>query len=44
MWPELLTGGDGRGEFLMSEEQTALLHERLTYLTTEDMVRLTDIR
>ncbi|XP_045549566.1 nudC domain-containing protein 1 isoform X1 [Salmo salar] len=37
MWPELLTGGDRRGEFLMSEEQTALLHERLTYLTTEDM-------
>lgn len=37
MWPELVTG-DRRGEYVMSDEQAALIHERLTYLTTEDMV------
>uniref|UniRef100_A0A3P8Y0V0 NudC domain-containing protein 1 n=1 Tax=Esox lucius TaxID=8010 RepID=A0A3P8Y0V0_ESOLU len=36
MWPELLMGGDRRGEIL-SEEQPDLLNERLTYLTTEDL-------
>ncbi|XP_062301704.1 nudC domain-containing protein 1 [Osmerus eperlanus] len=36
MWPELVVG-DRRGEFLISEEQAALLNERLTHLTTEDM-------
>ncbi|KAJ8000278.1 hypothetical protein DPEC_G00203180 [Dallia pectoralis] len=37
VWPELLMGGDGRGEYLLSEEQAAALHERLTYLTSDDM-------
>ncbi|KAL0962612.1 hypothetical protein UPYG_G00342610 [Umbra pygmaea] len=36
MWPELLVGGDSRGEFLLSEEQKALLLKKLTYLSTED--------
>uniref|UniRef100_A0A3P9M8P4 NudC domain-containing protein 1 n=1 Tax=Oryzias latipes TaxID=8090 RepID=A0A3P9M8P4_ORYLA len=36
MWPELVMG-DRRGEFVMSDEQAALIHERLTHLTSEDM-------
>ncbi|KAI3358133.1 hypothetical protein L3Q82_003132 [Scortum barcoo] len=37
MWPELVMG-DRRGECVMSDEQAALIHERLTYLTSEDLV------
>ena len=37
MWPELVMG-DRRGEYVMNDEQAALIHERLTYLTSEDMV------
>ena len=37
-WPELVPG-DGRGEYVVSEEQAALIHERLTYLTVDDLVR-----
>lgn len=40
MWPELVMG-DRRGEYVMSDEQAALIHERLTHLTSEDLVRLT---
>lgn len=36
MWPELVLG-DRRGEFLMSEEQAALLSQRLSHLTAEDL-------
>ncbi|XP_059899157.1 nudC domain-containing protein 1 [Gadus macrocephalus] len=35
-WPELVPG-DGRGEYVVSEEQAALIHERLTYLTVDDL-------
>ena len=38
MWPELVMG-DRRGEYVMSDEQAALIHERLTHLTSEDLVR-----
>lgn len=37
LWPELVMG-DRRGELVMSDEQTALIHERLTHLTSEDMI------
>lgn len=37
MWPELVMG-DRRGEYVISDEQAALIHERLTYLTSEDLV------
>lgn len=40
MWPELVMG-DRRGEYVMSDEQAAIIHERLTHLTSEDLVRLT---
>lgn len=36
MWPELVMG-DRRGEYVMSDEQAALIHERLTHLTSEDL-------
>uniref|UniRef100_A0A667XH25 NudC domain-containing protein 1 n=1 Tax=Myripristis murdjan TaxID=586833 RepID=A0A667XH25_9TELE len=36
MWPELVMG-DSRGEYVMSDEQAALIHERLTHLTSEDL-------
>ncbi|KAG7500831.1 hypothetical protein JOB18_031414 [Solea senegalensis] len=36
MWPELVIG-DRRGELVMNEEQAALIHERLTHLTSEDL-------
>ncbi|XP_037119829.1 nudC domain-containing protein 1 [Syngnathus acus] len=36
MWPELVTG-DRRGEHVMSDEQAALIHERLTHLTSQDV-------
>ncbi|XP_062291954.1 nudC domain-containing protein 1 [Scomber scombrus] len=36
MWSELVMG-DSRGEYVMSDEQAALIHERLTHLTSEDM-------
>ncbi|KAM9838372.1 nudC domain-containing protein 1 [Aulostomus maculatus] len=35
-WPELVIG-NRRGEYVMSDEQAALIHERLTHLTSEDM-------
>lgn len=38
MWQELVLG-DRRGEYVMSDEQAALIHERLTHLTSEDLVR-----
>lgn len=38
VWPELVMG-DRRGEHVMSDEQAALIHERLTHLTSEDLVR-----
>ena len=37
-WPELVPG-DGRGEYVVSEEQAALVHERLSYLTVDELVR-----
>ncbi|XP_078123812.1 nudC domain-containing protein 1 [Sander vitreus] len=36
MWSELVMG-DKRGENVMSDEQAALIHERLTFLTSEDL-------
>ncbi|XP_041933032.1 nudC domain-containing protein 1 [Alosa sapidissima] len=36
MWPELVLG-DRRGEHVVTEEQAALIHERLAHLTTDDM-------
>ncbi|KAK5598435.1 NudC domain-containing protein 1, partial [Crenichthys baileyi] len=36
MWPELVLG-NRRGQFVMSDEQAALIHERLTHLTSEDL-------
>lgn len=39
MWPELVMG-DKKGEYIISEEQAALIHERLSYLTSEDLVQL----
>ncbi|XP_056154660.1 nudC domain-containing protein 1 [Lampris incognitus] len=36
MWPELVMG-DRRGEYVVSEEQAALIHDRLTHLTSEDL-------
>uniref|UniRef100_A0A665TL73 NudC domain-containing protein 1 n=1 Tax=Echeneis naucrates TaxID=173247 RepID=A0A665TL73_ECHNA len=36
LWPELVMG-DRRGEYVMSDEQAALIHERLTHLTSEDL-------
>uniref|UniRef100_W5M5F7 NudC domain-containing protein 1 n=1 Tax=Lepisosteus oculatus TaxID=7918 RepID=W5M5F7_LEPOC len=36
MWPELIIG-DQRGEFIMDQAQAALIHERLTHLTSEDL-------
>lgn len=38
MWQELVLG-DRRGEYVMNDEQAALIHERLTHLTSEDLVR-----
>lgn len=37
MWPELVMG-DRRGEYVTNDEQAALIHERLTFLTSEDLV------
>ncbi|KAM4630154.1 nudC domain-containing protein 1 [Polymixia lowei] len=36
MWLELVTG-NRRGEYVVSEEQAALIHQRLTHLTAEDL-------
>ncbi|CAB1428381.1 unnamed protein product [Pleuronectes platessa] len=36
MWPELVLG-DSRGEYVVSDEQAALIHERLTHLTSENL-------
>lgn len=38
MWSELVMG-NRKGELLMSDEQAALIHDRLTHLTSEDLVR-----
>lgn len=38
MWPELVMG-DSRGEFVMSDDQAAMIHERLKHLTSEELVR-----
>ncbi|CAL9690743.1 unnamed protein product [Knipowitschia caucasica] len=42
LWPELVLG-DRRGELVMSEEQTAQIHERLKHLTAEDLVSGDDV-
>uniref|UniRef100_A0A3Q3JQ90 NudC domain-containing protein 1 n=1 Tax=Monopterus albus TaxID=43700 RepID=A0A3Q3JQ90_MONAL len=39
MWPELVMG-DRRGEYVMSDEQAALICERLAHLTSEELVNL----
>ncbi|XP_023256292.1 nudC domain-containing protein 1 [Seriola lalandi dorsalis] len=36
VWAELVMG-DRRGEHVMSDEQAALIHQRLTHLTSEDL-------
>ncbi|XP_008329275.1 nudC domain-containing protein 1 isoform X2 [Cynoglossus semilaevis] len=36
MWPELVMG-DSRGEFVMSDDQAAMIHERLKHLTSEEL-------
>lgn len=36
MWPELVMG-DRTGEYVTSEEQAALIHERLAHLTSQDL-------
>ncbi|KAM9737278.1 nudC domain-containing protein 1 [Menidia menidia] len=36
MWPELVMG-DRRGQFMMSQEQADLLHQRLTHLTSDEL-------
>ncbi|KAM8884500.1 nudC domain-containing protein 1 isoform 1-T1 [Synchiropus picturatus] len=36
MWPELVMG-NSRGKYMLSDEQVAKIHERLTHLTSEDM-------
>lgn len=36
LWPELVVG-NRRGEFVMSDQQAALIHERLTHLTSDDL-------
>lgn len=38
-WPELVLG-DQRGEPLISEEQAALVHERLSHLTSQDWLQV----
>lgn len=38
-WPELVMG-DQRGELLISEEQAALVHERLSHLTSQDWLQV----
>uniref|UniRef100_A0A3P9PHS4 NudC domain-containing protein 1 n=1 Tax=Poecilia reticulata TaxID=8081 RepID=A0A3P9PHS4_POERE len=38
MWPELVLG-NRRGELVLSDQQVALIHDRLTHLTSEDPVR-----
>uniref|UniRef100_A0A3P9PHQ2 NudC domain-containing protein 1 n=1 Tax=Poecilia reticulata TaxID=8081 RepID=A0A3P9PHQ2_POERE len=35
MWPELVLG-NRRGELVLSDQQVALIHDRLTHLTSED--------
>uniref|UniRef100_A0A8C6SQP2 NudC domain-containing protein 1 n=1 Tax=Neogobius melanostomus TaxID=47308 RepID=A0A8C6SQP2_9GOBI len=42
LWPELVMG-DRRGELVMSDEQMAQIHERLTHLTSEDMIATPDL-
>lgn len=37
MWPELVIG-DRSGEHVMSDEQAALIHERLSHLTSDELV------
>lgn len=39
-WPELMMG-DKRAVDMSSDEQDALFHERLSDLTSEDLVQLT---
>ncbi|PWA21981.1 hypothetical protein CCH79_00020751 [Gambusia affinis] len=38
MWPELVLG-NRTGELVLSNQQAALIHDRLTHLTSEDPVR-----
>ncbi|KAJ0003485.1 hypothetical protein NQD34_008583 [Periophthalmus magnuspinnatus] len=42
LWPELVMG-DRRGELVMSDEQTAQIHERLKHLTSEDLIATSDL-
>lgn len=37
LWSELVLG-DKRGQYVMDEEQAAQLHQRLSYLTAEELV------
>lgn len=37
LWAELVLG-DKRGQYISDEEQAAQLHQRLTYLTAEELV------
>lgn len=37
MWPELVVGDRG-GEQVISDEQAALIHQRLSHLTTDELV------
>lgn len=39
IWPELVMG-DQRGEYIISDEQAALIHEKLSDLTSEDLVQV----
>lgn len=39
MWPELVMG-DRRGEYVINSQQAALIHQRLSHLTSEHLVRL----
>lgn len=37
MWPELVVG-DRSGEQVISDEQAALIHQRLSHLTSDELV------
>lgn len=42
MWPELVIG-DRSGEHVMSDEQAALIHERLSHLTSDELVGMPSV-
>lgn len=39
LWAEFILG-DHRGEYLFSDEQKSQIHQRLSYLTAEDLVSI----